>query len=333
MNDYIAPPSEELCVEKTSSVRVISISLKLPKKIKKMNQRKPSDTDLLVDDSAPATPERELFQQDPGILNNWEQPSRIMKNAQPIPPKLHFHREKSNSTSTLFMNSKLQAPDVNEVIQCLTTALFWGIKRGFRTRNPKLDDLWSEELHPFGTLPLDLRIPPTIQDVSAYVQTTFSLVDLSAECGVMGIAYVDRMLLITGLTLHPTNWRRLLLGALIIASKVWEDQAVWNSDFLRAFPLLSIKDLNQMERGFLTKLQFNVTLKASVYAKYYFELRSLSERDEKNFPLRPLNAAGQQRLEMRSKGLDKLVPPKKNILRSESTDHYQLPPKPVALNF
>jgi hypothetical protein len=34
------------------------------------------------------------------------------------------------------------------------------------------------------------------------------------------------------------------------------------------------------------------------YAKYYFELRSLSERDPKHFPLKPLDKEGQLRLEV-----------------------------------
>jgi len=277
----------------------------------------------------PAPPQRELYQQRPGILNDCDQPSRIMKVAHPLPQK-PFYREKSNSTSTLFMNSKLQAPDVNEVIQCISIALYWGIRRGMKSQNPKYEDLWSEVVHPFGTLQLDLSVPPCLSDITTFLQTNFSLVDLSAECGVMAIAYIDRMLLITGLTMHPTNWRRLVLGALIIASKVWEDQAVWNSDFLRAFPRLSVKDLSALERGYLSKLQFHVTLKASVYAKYYFELRSLSERDEKHFPLLPLDEKGQKRLEMRSIGLEKHIP-KKNILRSESADHYKIPSKPFSL--
>ncbi len=32
---------------------------------------------------------------------------------------------------------------------------------------------------------------------------------------------------------HPTNWRRITLAALMLASKVWEDLAVHNRDILR----------------------------------------------------------------------------------------------------
>lgn len=79
---------------------------------------------------------------------------------------------------------------------------------------------------------------------------------------------------------------------------MWEDQAVWNVDFLNVFPNLTVDDLNQLERHYLNSLQFNVSLKASVYAKYYFELRALSERDSQHFPLKPLDKEGQKRLEV-----------------------------------
>ncbi len=77
---------------------------------------------------------------------------------------------------------------------------------------------------------------------------------------------------------HATNWRRLILSALILASKVWEDQAVWNVDFLSVFPNVSVKDLNALERKFLEVLSYNVGMKASEYAKYYFDLRQRSTK-------------------------------------------------------
>jgi hypothetical protein len=112
---------------------------------------------------------------------------------------------------------------------------------------------------------------------------------------------------------------------------VWEDQAVWNVDFLNVFPNLTVDDLNQLERHYLNSLQFNVSLKASVYAKYYFELRALSERDSQHFPLKPLDKEGQKRLEIRSKGLETTA--KKNkVQRSQSMDTYKSPSIPISLN-
>lgn len=54
-----------------------------------------------------------------------------------------------------------------------------------------------------------------------------------------------------------------------------------------------------MEREFLELLQFNINVPASVYAKYYFDLRQLADDNNLNFPLEPLNNQRAQKLEVK----------------------------------
>ena len=54
---------------------------------------------------------------------------------------------------------------------------------------------------------------------------------------------------------------------------------------------------NEMERHFLELLQFNINVPASVYAKYYFDLRSLADDNNLSFPLEPLSNKRAQKLE------------------------------------
>lgn len=56
---------------------------------------------------------------------------------------------------------------------------------------------------------------------------------------------------------------------------------------------------NEMERHFLELLQFNINVPASVYAKYYFDLRSLADDNNLSFPLEPLSKKRAQKLEVR----------------------------------
>lgn len=54
-----------------------------------------------------------------------------------------------------------------------------------------------------------------------------------------------------------------------------------------------------MERHFLELLQFNINVPASVYAKYYFDLRSLADDNNLNFLFAPLSKERAQNLEVR----------------------------------
>jgi len=151
------------------------------------------------------------------------------------------------------------------------------------------------------------------------------------------MCYVDRLLTLSGMWLLPCNWRRVVLGAIILASKIWEEMAVWNVDYQKVFPLVRTSDLAMLEKEYLTVLQFTVTLKASVYAKYYYELRSLSEKGPDHFPVKPLDESGLKKLEERSRGLDKKnrgtgEKERPRLTRSTSYDSYELRPKRVIIN-
>lgn len=54
-----------------------------------------------------------------------------------------------------------------------------------------------------------------------------------------------------------------------------------------------------MERHFLELLQFNINVPSSVYAKYYFDLRSLADDNNVNFLFAPLSKERAQNLEVR----------------------------------
>ncbi len=55
-----------------------------------------------------------------------------------------------------------------------------------------------------------------------------------------------------------------------------------------------------MERQFLEMLQFNINVPSSVYAKYYFDLRTLAEANDLAFPPEPLSKERALKLEAMS---------------------------------
>jgi len=216
-------------------------------------------------------------------------------------------RNKFSSTSTLFVSTTISNPNTEEIIRCMAIALLSHIERGFNATKKVYYQIFSEVHYPLTKDPLDLISLPSAKTIHKFISTIFNVMKLDLECMIMCLAYVERVVEIAGLTMDQTNWRRLTLSCLIIAAKVWEDLSVYNIDFISFFNNINVADLNRMELVLLNLVQFQVTIPASVYAKYYFDLRTLSTVDEDRFPLKPLDKEGVRRLEKRSQSTEDLA--------------------------
>ncbi|KAJ3356263.1 hypothetical protein HDU83_001470 [Entophlyctis luteolus] len=128
------------------------------------------------------------------------------------------------------------------------------------------------------------------EDIYKFLDCIFHAAELNVECAVITLIYIERMLINTGITLSSCNWARIVLGALLLASKVWDDHAVWNVDFCQIFPDIEVSDMNELERWYLAAIRYNVSVKASIYARYYFELRDLLDLEQHVWSSKPLAA-------------------------------------------
>ncbi|KAJ6666640.1 hypothetical protein lerEdw1_020364 [Lerista edwardsae] len=161
-------------------------------------------------------------------------------------------------------------------------------------------DIFDENLHPLSKseVPPDYdKHDPEQKQIYRFVRTLFSAAQLTAECAIVTLVYLERLLTYAEIDICPANWKRIVLGAILLASKVWDDQAVWNVDYCQILKDITVEDMNELERQFLELLQFNINVPSSVYAKYYFDLRSLAEANNLSFPLEPLSRERAYKLE------------------------------------
>jgi len=217
------------------------------------------------------------------------------------PLAAHLRPAKFNSTSTLFLDSTISKPKNNELIRVISEQF----KQILDENSPlQFSDSWREKyaifdetIHPLSNATYTGKLPNQ-EAIEKHVKNIFKIGQLAHESLIMALAYLDRIQNNTDFKMNVLNWKRTTLSCLILASKVWEDQAVWNVDFLDLFPLTTPHDLGQLEKRCLGLLTFDVSLSASQYATIYFNLKAQHSTTMEHFmELKPLDKDGEQKLE------------------------------------
>uniref|UniRef100_A0AAZ3QNG7 Cyclin-like domain-containing protein n=1 Tax=Oncorhynchus tshawytscha TaxID=74940 RepID=A0AAZ3QNG7_ONCTS len=210
-------------------------------------------------------------------------------------------RDKYSSCSTIFIDdSTVSQPNLKSTIKWWLPATFILVFSLCLRDSDRSLDIFDEKMHPLSReqVPGDYsRTDPEHKLIYRFVRTLFSAAQLTAECAIVTLVYLERLLTYAEMDICPCNWKRIVLGAILLASKVWDDQAVWNVDYCQILKDITVEDMNEMERQFLELLQFNINVPSSVYAKYYFDLRSLADDNSLRFPLETLGNERAQKLE------------------------------------
>ncbi|XP_060075773.1 cyclin-Y-like protein 1 [Ylistrum balloti] len=230
--------------------------------------------------------------------------------------------KKYSSCSTIFIDdSTVSQPNLKNTIKAVAYAIYFHIKN--RESNRTIE-IFDEKLHPLSreVVPEDYDSrDPEHKSIYRFVRNLFSAAQLTAECAIVTLVYLERLLHYAEIGIMPANWKRIVLGAILLSSKVWDDQAVWNVDYCQILKDIAVEDVNELERQFLELLQFNINVPSSVYAKYYFDLRALADANELSFPLEPLSKERAEKLEaMSNDGTISKLWQKPTLIRSNSLD-------------
>ena len=223
---------------------------------------------------------------------------------------------KSNSTSTIMLQSTMNAPNVKLIIQSVATLLYSNLVEDINEGKviPINSNLYffSEEKY-IAENPNDfeenrvslLRKVPTQDEISGFIEAIYELAQFSPECCVICLVYINRINALTEMPLLPTTWRPLVIISLMIAQKMWDDKYLSNADFQYIYPFFDANQFNVLEIKFLELIQYNTHIKLSIYTKYYLELKNLSTDEE--FPLKPMDVYTMGRMEKKSHNLEEKV--------------------------
>ena len=64
---------------------------------------------------------------------------------------------------------------------------------------------------------------PSLNEVHLFLSELFTKAQLSAECSIVCLIYIERLMEKANVPLVAKTWRPVLLCGLLLASKVWQD--------------------------------------------------------------------------------------------------------------
>ena len=117
---------------------------------------------------------------------------------------------------------------------------------------------------------------PHEDDVYYYTKYVVLSGKLEKEIPMMALIYLERFVTKTGILINHQNWRRLVLITLIIGSKIWDDDSLENVHFPKVMGDITVKEVNALEKVFLELIDFDLHIRGSEYAKYYFIMKTLA---------------------------------------------------------
>lgn len=210
----------------------------------------------------------------------------------------HIHRGELQRQGRVTRDGELVLPamtkDAAEISDLFHEALY--VAPRWRYRFVRLPRATSLSTYVMEAVEVDYPTP-SAEEIYTFARHLFTTAQLSAECSIVCLVYVERLMEIAGLLLLGTNWRPILLCGMLMASKVWQDLSSWNVEFSTVYPQYSLASVNRLERAFLQTMRWDLYISGSVYAKYYFALRSMSEK--KNFRRRYISMMAVQPPNMR----------------------------------
>lgn len=103
------------------------------------------------------------------------------------------------------------------------------------------------------------------------------------------------------LALSRVNWRAVWLTCVMVAQKMWDDKPLKTSAFAQLVPPITKGNLKDFEIKALQLLDYTISVKPSLYVKYYFELRELFVSiigfKESEWHVKPLSIRNAKRME------------------------------------
>lgn len=104
---------------------------------------------------------------------------------------------------------------------------------------------------------------PTTDEIYDFAHQLFKKVQLSSECSIVCLIYVEKLMEVAKVPLVARTWRPIFMCGLLLASKVWQDLSSWNIEFASVYPQFSIEAINRLEVQFLKAIKWDLYISST----------------------------------------------------------------------
>ena len=120
------------------------------------------------------------------------------------------------------------------------------------------------------------EVHPETEEVMRFIRNVMDKMQLTTECIVIGLIYLEKVMLTGKIEIRDFNWKPLVFTATLLASKFWEDIIWYNVDFVDNLQIYSLRSINRMESEFLSLCGYNIYVSAEMYEQYQEQVRAIS---------------------------------------------------------
>ena len=102
------------------------------------------------------------------------------------------------------------------------------------------------------------------------------------ECAVVSLYYLQRVLVYSNGSFFYTssNWRAVVLAAMLLANKLWDDFHMSNYDYTYIFPGITLERINELEVALWLAMGHNLIVSRSNYSQTHFAVQEIIAKDD-----------------------------------------------------
>ncbi|XP_032128701.1 cyclin-Y-like protein 2 [Sapajus apella] len=118
--------------------------------------------------------------------------------------------------------------------------IYYLIKKRDENRTLEIFDERIFPLHRGQVLEEHFMFDPTHKVICRFMLTLFCIKRLDADLAIISLVYVKRLVKCANINICPSNWKRIIFGAILLAIKFGSNVAVCNKDLCKHFEKITV---------------------------------------------------------------------------------------------